>query len=418
MTTPSSSGSKKKQQQQQQQQQQREDVVPVDQLDALLRHAPASSPSPPDRLLLTPLDFRRLGVKAGDWVVIHSSPSTPSSPSLGTECQTPPRRGLKRSQLVALRAWPGSRGPSGVVTGTGPFILGQYPRVQEAGQECYVSVRALSRSVRQVAASEVALRVVPPDQEEGMEDDTGWKPTRTNSCSSAATAVLWQARLKDVLVGNLLYPGLRLTFASFAARATFEVVELTAVEEISSSTGNQVDERVALPDLAALSFADKNSINEGHDGTTLRLMHQVGRRTRVRVGDHPPGEATEGDVFGEDKPKAIMACDAQKDGKDCWATVGGLRTAVREVREGVEQAIESPELFVQHGLRPTRGLLVVGPSGTGKTTLLRYKKNIVSMKDQSCVFSHLFPRWTSLSYSFSPQTPLLNKIQSGGSILC
>lgn len=29
-------------------------------------------------------------------------------------------------------------------------------------------------------------------------------------------------------------------------------------------------------------------------------------------------------------------------------------------------------MFAQHGLKPTRGLLLVGPSGSGKTTLLRY----------------------------------------------
>lgn len=36
------------------------------------------------------------------------------------------------------------------------------------------------------------------------------------------------------------------------------------------------------------------------------------------------------------------------------------------------QALEAPEVFAQHGLKPTRGLLLVGPSGSGKTTLLRY----------------------------------------------
>lgn len=365
MTTPSSSGNKKKQQQQQ------EDVVPTDQLDdVLLRHAPASSPSPPDRVLLAPLDCRRLGVKAGDWVVVRSSCSTPSSPSSGGDSQTPPRRGRKRSRVVVLRAWPGSSGPSGAATGAGPFILGQFPQVQEAGRECFVSVRALSRSVRQVAASEVALRVVPPDEEgEGEEGDTERKTTRPASCGGAMAALLWTARLKDVLVGQLIQPGLRLTFASFAARATFEVVNVAAVQ------GNEEDESTALPDLASLSLAEKE--NEGLDRTAFRLVYQVGRHTRMRVVDRPSGEEVKEEAGGEEKVSVETKQDAQEDAEDCWATVGGLEAAVQEVQEGVEQALDSPEVFAQHGLRPTRGLLLVGASGTGKTTLLRYDEESV-----------------------------------------
>lgn len=392
MTTPSSSGRKKKQQQEQ------EDVVPTDQLDhVLLRHAPASSPSPPDRLLLAPLDCRRLGVKAGDWVVVFSSPSSPSS---GNECQTPPRRARKRSRVVVLRAWPGSSGPSGAATGVGPVILAQISPVQEVERKCFVSIRALSRSVRQVAASVLALRVVPPDEEEEERDREREmrSMTRPVSCGGAAAAVLWKARLKDALVGQLVFPGLRLTFASFAAHATFEVVKVVADEdEISPSQGGKQDESVALPDLASLSFVERGTDNEGHDGTALRLLYQVGRHTRVRVVDRPSVEELKGKAGGEENAYVETKQDAQEGEEDCWATVGGLQGAVQEVREGVEQALDSPEVFAQHGLRPTRGLLLVGASGTGKTTLLRYRKHCGIYLH--LVFIYFFPQRMSFSYS-------------------
>lgn len=34
----------------------------------------------------------------------------------------------------------------------------------------------------------------------------------------------WAARLKDVLIGQAVFPGLRLTFESFGARVSFEVM--------------------------------------------------------------------------------------------------------------------------------------------------------------------------------------------------
>ena len=51
--------------------------------------------------------------------------------------------------------------------------------------------------------------------------------------------------------------------------------------------------------------------------------------------------------------------------------VGGLEDAIRKVREVVQLPLRHPEIFSQLGIDPPRGVLLHGPSGTGKTLIAR-----------------------------------------------
>jgi len=51
--------------------------------------------------------------------------------------------------------------------------------------------------------------------------------------------------------------------------------------------------------------------------------------------------------------------------------VGGLADAIRRVREVVQLPLRHPEIFYQLGIDPPRGVLLHGPSGTGKTLIAR-----------------------------------------------
>jgi transitional endoplasmic reticulum ATPase len=51
--------------------------------------------------------------------------------------------------------------------------------------------------------------------------------------------------------------------------------------------------------------------------------------------------------------------------------VGGLDDAIRKVQEVVQLPLQHPEIFLQLGIDPPRGVLLHGPSGTGKTLIAR-----------------------------------------------
>lgn len=71
--------------------------------------------------------------------------------------------------------------------------------------------------------------------------------------------------------------------------------------------------------------------------------------------------------------------------KISWDDVGGLETAKQQLKEAVEWPLTKPEVFERMGIQPPRGILLYGPSGTGKTLLAKAvahesKANFISIK--------------------------------------
>jgi transitional endoplasmic reticulum ATPase len=54
-----------------------------------------------------------------------------------------------------------------------------------------------------------------------------------------------------------------------------------------------------------------------------------------------------------------------------WSDVGGLEGVKQKLREMVEWPLKNPEEFRMFGIKPPRGVLLFGPSGTGKTLLAK-----------------------------------------------
>ncbi|QLJ53307.1 MAG: AAA family ATPase Cdc48 [Candidatus Fermentimicrarchaeum limneticum] len=68
-----------------------------------------------------------------------------------------------------------------------------------------------------------------------------------------------------------------------------------------------------------------------------------------------------------------------------WEDVGGLENVKMELKEAVELPLKNPEKFTKMGIRPVRGILLVGLPGTGKTMLAKAvatesEANFISVK--------------------------------------
>ncbi|KYH26164.1 proteasome-activating nucleotidase 2 [Halalkalicoccus paucihalophilus] len=58
-----------------------------------------------------------------------------------------------------------------------------------------------------------------------------------------------------------------------------------------------------------------------------------------------------------------------------YSDIGGIDEQIREVREAVEDPLNSPEQFEEVGIEPPGGVLLYGPPGTGKTMLAKAVAN-------------------------------------------
>lgn len=54
-----------------------------------------------------------------------------------------------------------------------------------------------------------------------------------------------------------------------------------------------------------------------------------------------------------------------------WTDIGGLKSQVAQLRETIEYPIKYKELYEEYGLKPSRGVLLYGPAGCGKTMIAK-----------------------------------------------
>lgn len=80
-----------------------------------------------------------------------------------------------------------------------------------------------------------------------------------------------------------------------------------------------------------------------------------------------------------------------------WGDIGGLEDVKKELKEAVELPLKNPEIFAKFGIRPVKGILLVGLPGTGKTMFAKAvatetQANFISVKG-----SELTSKWVGES---------------------
>lgn len=54
-----------------------------------------------------------------------------------------------------------------------------------------------------------------------------------------------------------------------------------------------------------------------------------------------------------------------------WEQIGGLKSQIQEIRDSIELPIKHPEYLKRMGIEPSRGVLLYGPPGCGKTMIAK-----------------------------------------------
>ena len=76
------------------------------------------------------------------------------------------------------------------------------------------------------------------------------------------------------------------------------------------------------------------------------------------------------EAFKEVEPSAIREVQVELP-QVRWDQVGGCHEAKKALKEAFEWPWEFPERFAVLGIEPPKGILIAGPSGTGKTLLVQ-----------------------------------------------
>uniref|UniRef100_UPI003AAB1860 ATPase family gene 2 protein homolog B n=1 Tax=Centroberyx gerrardi TaxID=166262 RepID=UPI003AAB1860 len=132
-----------------------------------------------------------------------------------------------------------------------------------------------------------------------------------------------------------------------------------------------------MPVCPGVDMAELAQRTTGYVGADLSALCREAAMHAIRHNSQGSGEQAVGMKHFQDALKTVRpSCLRSSLGRTelspvCWEQIGGLEEVKLKLRQSIEWPMKFPEAFVRLGLSRPRGVLLYGPPGCAKTTLVR-----------------------------------------------